>query len=65
MIQVKRKYISIDDIQKEYLPIGKKRIRALVKKYLQVKTIGNRMYIDREALEKLLSDPDIEYLPLD
>ena len=65
MIQVKRKYISIDDIHKEYLPIGKKKIRALVKKYLQVKTIGNRMYIDRDALERLLSDPDTEYLPLD
>lgn len=64
MTQLKRKYISIDDIQKEYLPIGKKRIRALVKKYLQVKTIGNRMYIDREALEKLLSDPNVEHLPL-
>lgn len=64
MIQIRRKYISIDDIQKEYLPVGKKKIRALVKKYLQVKTIGNRMYVDREALEKLLSDPNVEYLPL-
>lgn len=65
MTQLKRKYISIDDIQKEYLPIGKKRIRALVKKYLQVKTIGNRMYIERESFETLLSNPDIEHLPLD
>ena len=62
MTQLKRKYISIDDVQKEYLPIGKKRIRALVKKYLQVKTIGNRMYIDRELLERLLSDPNIDHL---
>lgn len=64
MIEVRRKYISIDDIHKEYLPIGKKRIRTLVKKYLQVKMIGNRMYIERESFERLLSNPDIEYLPL-
>ncbi len=64
MTKLKRKYISIDDIQKEYLPIGKKRIRALVKKYLQVKMIGNRMYIERESFERLLSNPDIEHLPL-
>ena len=65
MTQVKRKYVSIDDIQKEYLPVGKKRIRKLVKKYLQVKTIGNRMYIERDSLERLLSDPSVDALPLD
>ena len=65
MINVKRKYVSIDEIQKEYLPVGKKRIRKLVKKYLQVKTIGNRMYIERDSLERLLSDPCVDALPLD
>ena len=35
MTQLKRKYLSIDEIQKEYLPVSKKRIRCLVKKYLQ------------------------------
>lgn len=64
MTQLKRKYLSIDEIQKEYLPVSKKRIRCLVKKYLQVKMIGGRIYIERDAFERLLSDPDREYLPL-
>ena len=65
MMQAKRRYISVDDIQKEYLPASKKKIRALLKQYLQVKMIGGRMYTEREAFERLLSDPDRERLPLD
>lgn len=65
MIQVKRKYISIDEIQREYISLSKKRIRALVKKHLQVKMIGGRLYTEREALDRLLADPGTEYLPLD
>ena len=65
MMQVKRKYLNIDEIQKEYLPVSKKRIRCLVKKYLNSKVIGGRIYTDREELERLLADPDREYLPLD
>ena len=60
-----RKYLTIDDIQKEYLPLSKKRIRALVKLYLPVKMIGGRIYTEREQLEELLTDPDRDYLPLD
>ena len=65
MMQAKRKYLNIDEIQKEYLPVSKKRIRCLVKKYLNSKVIGERIYTDREELERLLADPDREYLPLD
>ena len=65
MIPVKRKYVNIDDIQREYLPVSKKRIRSLVKKYLNSKVIGGRINTDREELERLLADPDREYLPLD
>jgi len=65
MMQAKRKYLNIDEIQKEYLPVSKKRIRCLVKKYLNSKVIGGRIYTDREELECLLADPDREYLPLD
>jgi hypothetical protein len=65
MIPVKRKYVNIDEIQKQYLPVSKKRIRSLVKKYLNSKVIGGRIYTDREELERLLADPDREYLPLD
>lgn len=50
-----RKYLSIDDIQKEYLPISKKRLRMLVKKHLDTKTIGNRLFVEREQLETLLN----------
>ena len=53
-----RKYVSIDDIQREYLPVSKKKIRSLVKQYLPVKTIGGRMFVQRETLEQLLSDKD-------
>ena len=49
-----RKYLSIDDIQKEYLPISKKRLRIMVKKHLDTKTIGNRLFVEREQLEALL-----------
>jgi len=42
--------------------VSKKKIRSLVKKYLQVKFIGGRMYVEREALERLLSDPDVKEL---
>lgn len=65
MMQAKRKYLNIDEIQKEYLPVSKKRIRCLVKKYLNSKVIGGHIYTDREELERLLADPDREYLPLD
>ena len=51
---VVRKYLSIDDIQKEYLPISKKRLRVLVKKYLETKIIGNRIFVERNELEQLL-----------
>ena len=51
-----RKYLSIDDIGKYYLPISKKKIRAMVKENLDVTMIGGRMYVDRIALENLLSN---------
>ena len=49
-----RHYLSIDDIQREYLPIVKKQIRALVKENLSVKMLGGRMYVERSALEEYL-----------
>lgn len=61
---INRKYITINEIQKEYLPVSKKRIRTFVKKYLNVKMIGNRIFIDRESLEALLASPDRTKFPL-
>ena len=53
-----RKYLTIDDIQKEYLHIGKKRLRMLVKKYLEIKVIGNRIFVERAELENLLKSSE-------
>ena len=62
--KVNRKYLTVNEIQKEYLPVSKKRIRTFVKKYLNVKIIGNRIFIDRERLEALLNSPDRSNFPL-
>lgn len=62
--EIKRKYLSVCDIQQEFLPVSRKRIRSLVKKYLPVKIIGRRIFVEREALEQLLADPDRDLLPL-
>ena len=58
-----RKSLSIADIQKEYLPISKKRLRIMVKKHLDTKTIGNRLFVEREQLEALLNS-DISSITL-
>ena len=50
-----RKYLTINEIQEEYLPISKKKIRELVNEHLNVKRIGGRIYVERAALEALLS----------
>ncbi len=55
---MKRKYATIDEIQKEYLPMSKKRLRGLVKRYLPFVSIGGRMFVEREALERLLANPE-------
>lgn len=55
-IEVKRKYLTIAEVQREYLPISKKKIRSLVKQNLQVRMIGGRMYVERSELERMLLD---------
>ena len=59
-----RKYLTIDEIHKEYLPVSKKRIRALVKQYLNVKTIGGRIFVERSQLENLLSSTEQNSFPI-
>ena len=54
-----RKYISIDDIQKEYLPMSKKRLRMMVKKNLAVKKIGNKLFVDRTEFEDFLKSKEL------
>lgn len=53
-----RKYLTIGDIQKEYLPISSKKLRAWVKDNLPVKHIGRRLYVERSTLEALLSSSE-------
>ena len=47
--------MTVSEIQAEYLPISKKKIRILVKKYLPTRMQGNRIFVEREKLEELLS----------
>lgn len=60
-----RKYLTIGDIQKEYLPISSKKLRSWVKDYLPVKHIGRRIYVERAALEALLSSSEKSGVSLD
>lgn len=55
VIEIKRRYIDINAVQREYLPLSKKKLRALVKQYLSVIRIGNRIYVDRNELEQILT----------
>ena len=62
--KLKRQYLTISDIQNEYLPISKKKIRVLVKKYLPTRMLGNRIFVDRQKLEELLASEDGQRLDL-
>lgn len=64
-VTITRKYLSIVDIQREYLPISKKKIREFVKKYLNIKIIGGRIYVERDLLEALLGNAEHERFSLD
>ena len=60
-----RRYLTVSDIQNEYLPISKKKIRELVKEHLNVRTIGGRIYVERTALEALLTQGKSQRSSLD
>ena len=62
--KLKRQYLTISDIQNEYLPISKKKIRILVKKYLPTRMLGNRIFVERQKLEELLASEDGQKLEL-
>lgn len=62
--KAKRQYLTISEIQDEYLPISKKKIRILVKKHLPTRMLGNRIFVDRAKLEELLSSEDGQRLDL-
>ena len=56
-VVLQRKYLSVDDVYNEYLPVSKKRIRMMIKKYIPTyKVIGGRIFVTRESLENLLTE---------
>ena len=65
MTQQKSAMVGISEIVECYLPVSKRKARQFVSLYMDVKRIGNRMYVDREKLEQLLADPDREHFPLE
>ena len=58
------KLVGITDIRKQYINLSPKRIRRFVKLYLDPKLIGNRLFVERDKLEALLSNPDRDRFPL-
>lgn len=60
----KSSMVGISEIVETYLPVSKRKARKFVLLYLEPKRIGNRIYVEREKLEQLLSDPDREKFPL-
>ena len=59
-----RSMVGIAEITERDLPISKRTARKFVSLYLDCKRIGNRIYVDRQQLEQLLSDPNREKFPL-
>lgn len=57
--------VDICELVEYYLPVSKKKARKFVSLYLDVKKIGNRLYVEREKLEELLTDPDRTDFPLE
>lgn len=48
------RYVNIDTIQKEYLPLSKKAIRRLVHNNLKVYKVGGRIYVNALDLENFI-----------
>lgn len=61
----KTAWVDISSIVQEYLPISRRKARKFVDLYLTPIRVGNRIYVEREQLEQLLSDPGRENFPLD
>ena len=65
MAENKSVMVDIDEIVANYLPVSKKKARKFVALYLNSKRIGNRIFVERAQLEKLLLDSNREDFPLD
>ena len=58
-------WVDICELTSVYLPVSKRKARKFVEMYLMPKRVGNRIYVERAQLERLLADPDRESFPLD
>lgn len=56
--------VGITEITERYLPISKRRARRFVLLYLQPVRIGNRIFVEREKLEQLLTGSEGRSFPL-
>ena len=56
--------VGITEITERYLPLSKRRARRFVSLYLEPVRIGNRIFVKRENLEKLLSGSGDRSFPL-
>ena len=52
--EIKSALVDISEIVSSYLPVSRRKARKFVSLYLEPKRIGNRIYVDRMQLEKLL-----------
>lgn len=50
----KTQWITVSEIQKEYLPISKKAIRKIIKENLDVAKTGKKILVERKQLEDFL-----------
>ena len=51
---VSKKWLTVTQIQREYLPLGKKKIRKLICENLDVTRAGNKLLVEREQLLSFL-----------
>ena len=56
--------VDINEIVNTYIPVSKRKARKFVSLYLDVKKIGNRIYVERSKLEELLTSSGRERFPL-
>jgi hypothetical protein len=56
--------VGITEITERYLPLSKRRARRFVSLYLEPVRIGNRIFVKRENLEKLLLGSGDRSFPL-
>ena len=63
-MEQKSAMVGITEIVSTYLPMSKRKARKFVSMYLEPKRIGNRIYVDRAALEALLQNSDRGEFPL-